>query len=330
MRRDDGGRIILSSRLSKGWVARVEKTLTSAEFPGTAILWEESYFEVVAADPLPQGGVRYVLEPWADRHAMRVTDRYDADSEALRAEEYRKSLQRESQRKSAGLLAVLTGHLPAVVQQEMAQELGIMPARVTMVSVFGVYAVIAAIVLFFVHRTMQSQSTPLLLAVMVGYLGIENTIRFHVAWSQGRPIGSAIGWIVYALYHAITRHGPSPFAVEKGAAVVITDAPEDVAQRDALAVREAFVTLLTPAEQARVAERFGYDYRHLSRSVALAILVVALVGIASSVKTHAMIATLWAAALAVEQILRLMAFRRGPASSVLRWFVRPFMRKLLR
>ena len=30
-----------------------------------------------------------------------------------------------------------------------------------------------------------------------------------------------------------------------------------------------------------------------------------------------------------EQVIRLAAFRRGPAASVLRFFVRPFVRKLL-
>ena len=43
----------------------------------------------------------------------------------------------------------------------------------------------------------------------------------------------------------------------------------------------------------------------------------------------AAIALLVAAALAVEQIVRLAALRRGPAASVLRFFVRPFVRKLL-
>src|SRR5438067_1319355 len=78
--RVDGERIVLSSRLPKGWTARVARTLTSAEFPGTAVLWEEQYFEVVGAEPLP-AGVRYTLEPWCDHHAMRVTARYDDDSE---------------------------------------------------------------------------------------------------------------------------------------------------------------------------------------------------------------------------------------------------------
>src|SRR5204862_4742451 len=88
LREGDDGQLILLSRLPKnGWTPRVEKTLTTAEFPGTAVLWEEQFFEVVTADPLPQGGVRYVLPPWRAHHAMRLTARYDPETEAQRVEE---------------------------------------------------------------------------------------------------------------------------------------------------------------------------------------------------------------------------------------------------
>src|SRR2546428_2438440 len=117
MRGGAGDRMTLPCRVSRGWTARVKKTSTSVKFPGTAVLWEERYFEVVVAEALPAGGVRYVLEPWRDHHAMRVTDRYDEESEAQRTNELRKQEQREKHRKSANALALLTGHLPAVVQE---------------------------------------------------------------------------------------------------------------------------------------------------------------------------------------------------------------------
>jgi hypothetical protein len=329
VRPGDGEQMIILSRLRKAWTARVAKTLTSAEFPGTAVLWEERYFEVVIADDLPQGGVRYVLQPWQDHHAMRVTDRYDTESEAQRVEEHREHLQREKGRKSANALGLLTGHLPAVVQYELGRELGVLPPRLTFVSILGMYAVAAGMVLLCVHFTMTDRPIPAPLLIALIYLAVENTIRVLINWTQSRPIGSTIGWIAYLPYHFISGRGPSPFATEKGWAVKITDAPEDVARRDAVSVREPFVTLLTAAEQSRVAERFGYDYRRESAAVAIMILIVAAIGVVSSYLTGAMIAFVAAVALAAEQILRLMAFRRGPAGSVLRFLVRPFVRKLL-
>ena len=52
--------------------------------------------------------MRYVLEPWRDHHAMRVTDRYDPESEALRADEYRRGLRQEAARKTANIAGVFT------------------------------------------------------------------------------------------------------------------------------------------------------------------------------------------------------------------------------
>src|SRR2546430_17376382 len=95
VRARDGERVVLASRLSKGWVPRVGKTLTTAEFPGTAVLWEERYFEVVDAHALPQGGVEYVLEPWREHHVMRVVQQYDEPSEAAPVAEHRAHLARE-------------------------------------------------------------------------------------------------------------------------------------------------------------------------------------------------------------------------------------------
>jgi len=329
VRQGDGEQIFLSSRLSKGWTPRVAKTLTSAEFPGTAILWDERFFEVVSADELKQGGVRYVLEPWRDHHAMRVTDRYDAESEAFRAGEYRRSIRQEAARKTANIAGVFTGNLPAIVQEQLARELGIMAPSLTFISILGTWLVVGGLVLGCVSYVMRREPMPLFLIVPAIYLSIENSFRFLIYWTQSRPIGSTIGWILYALFHFITGRGPSPFGVEKGYSVRVSAPPDDIARRDAFAVREAFVTLLTPEDQARVAERFEYDYRRESPAVAITILLVAAVGVVSSYMRGAVIALIVAAALGIEQIVRLAAFRRGPAASVLRFVVRPFVRKLL-
>jgi hypothetical protein len=40
VRPGDGEQFVLLSRIPKAWKPRVAKSLTSAEFPGTAVLWE--------------------------------------------------------------------------------------------------------------------------------------------------------------------------------------------------------------------------------------------------------------------------------------------------
>jgi len=329
VRRGDGEQVTLLSRISKGWTPRAEKTMTSAEFPGTAVQWGDQYFEVVFAEALPQGGVRYVLEPWREHHMMRFVDRYDAETEAARVEENRKLIQREKARVSANLLGLLTGHLPAVVQNELGREIGVLPPRLTFISILGSLFVIGLLVLYCVSRIMAQEPLPMFAAVPAVYLGIENTIRFFINWTQSRPIGSTVGFIAYGLFHAITRRGPSPFAEEKGWKVKIMESAPEVAAQDAFRTRAAFVTLLSAADQARVAQRFDYHYRRDSTKVAMVILFFAVVGAVASFRSGKLIPAGVAAVIAIEQVARLIAFRRGPAGSMFGFVVRPFVGKLL-
>jgi len=328
-RKGDGEQITLLSRIPKGWTPRVEKTMTSAEFPGTAVQWGEQYFEVVSAEALPQGGVRYVLEPWRENHMMRFVDRYDAETEAARVEENRKQIQREKGRVWANLLGLLTGHLPAVVQNELGREIGVLPPRLTFISILGVLLVIGLLILYCVSRIMAEEQPPLAAIVPAVYLAIENTIRFFINWTQSRPIGSTVGFIAYGLFYAITRKGPSPFAEEKGWKVKIAESTPEVAARDAYRTRAAFVTLLRAGDQARVAQRYDYDYRRSSMKVAFVILAFAAIGAVASYRTGKLIPAIVAALIVLEQVVRMIAFQRGPMGSVFGFIVRPFVRKLL-
>jgi hypothetical protein len=332
VRPGDGEQLVLVSRFPKQWTPRAPKSLTTAEFPGTAVLWEERYFEVVDAELLPQGGVRYVLEPWLEMHIMRTTDRYDPDREAERLAEWRALHSRETKRKSASALALLTGHLPSVVQEELGRDLGILPTRLTIVSAFGVYAVVIGLVLWIVSGIIEQRPKPFPIFMLTGYLFVESTFRFVVAWLGGRSMGSAVGTLGYLLYYytvADRSRAVSPFAREKGTLAPISEASEERATSDALLLREPLVTLLGRADQARVAKRFGYDYRRQSRFIAAVILVFASLGVATSIHSGARISLLVAASLAGEQLYRLAVLGRRPAGSVLGILARPFVRKLL-
>ena len=332
VRAADGERVVLLSRIAKSWTPRAPKTLTTAEFPGTAVLWEERYFEVISADALPRGGVRYVLEPWREMHAMRTIDHYDDAHEAARLAEHRAQLTRETNRKSANALALLAGHLPAGVQEELGRELGILATRLTIISALGVYAIVIALVLWIVSGMMAGAPRPLPVYIATGYLFIETSLRFGIAWLIGKPAGSAIGVAGYLIYYYVVAdrsRAVSPYAREKGTIVTISETPADRAVADALLMREALVTLLSPADQARVAARFGYDYRHQSSLIAILILFFAAIGVATSLHRGAVISLIAASVIAAEQIYRLAVLRRRPAGSILGIAARPFVRKLL-
>lgn len=339
VRRGDGEQWLLASRLPKGWRAREEKTLTSAEYPGTAVMIEEQYYEVVAVTERATG-IEYRLEPWHDEHVMRHVDRYDDASERARIEEHRRARQRVSRRRGTLAAAVITGQFPAAVQEHYANELGIVAHRLTIVSTLPAwFALGLAFWLIAGARLQKEQSpVPLPLLILVAMLALESAVRFMVAWTQNRPMGSVAGVLLYSLYYAVSPRREAlvaPFRASRGDGIHFTIPPE-AELRSALTIRQPLLTLLTPAEQRKLARRFEVDFHRDAVVVAWICLVCSGVGAISLLqKLQAApsflraISFLIAAAVAVEQPLRLLKLRHGPAGSLLAPLVRPFARKLL-
>jgi hypothetical protein len=333
--------MIILCRRSKGWTPRVPKSLTRAEYPGTAVLWEERYFEVVTAEN-GEGGVRYVLEPWRDSHVIRVSEPYDDASEARREADHRAAIAREKGRQAANLAGLFIGHLPAVVQEHLGSEIGILPTKLTALSLILPFMYLIWAVNDLARRTLNPNAPPmpLVLGAVGAYLLIESAIRLNVVWLLQRPIGSAAGLIAYLIYYvALGKYSGaiSPFTKTRGHQLYITRPPADVALRDAFAMREPLLTLLSPAEQAAMAERFGFNYRKHASIVAWLLLgfssagvITALVSLQHGPRMSAILSLLLALIIATEQLFRLSALRRGPAGSVLAIVVRPFARKLFR
>jgi hypothetical protein len=317
----------------------VPKSLTHAEHPGTAVLWEEEYYEVVNVDPLPGGGYRYILVPWRDALTMRVTDRYDEESEATRVAEHRANRVREAKRKTVNALALLTGHLPARVQEHFGGELGVLPHRLTLISLLTTVLVIVLLLGYHVHRVMNDPPPPVWTIPLLMFFGAEVVVRGFIAFQLQRPIGSVIGLFAYIVYYAFVPKSLAPVdatASAKGEAVVITEAPEDVKLRDALTMRASLITLLPAAEQERVAQRFEYHYREHAPGIAWLILVGSILGVITSVMTlrkhvtfSALTSLILAAALVVEQLWRLYVLQSRPIGSILGPLARPFVRRFL-
>jgi cation transporter-like permease len=317
----------------------VPRTLTSREHPGTAVLWDGQWFEVVGEERSTTE-ICYVLAPWPENHAIRISDTYDGASEVRREGEHNAALRREKNRTAANLLGMFTGQLPASVQEQLASELGLLAPRLTLLSLIPQFAFIVAAVLSTVSHVVDHTGGPKLgLAVLTIYFTIENLIRFNIAFNQGRPIGSAIGMLIYSVGYIFGLRkagGASPVQPIRGTAIYKTEAPPDIAIRDAVRMRAPLMTLLSVPEQEMLERQYGYDYREPAAVVATIILFSSIAGIVTSMRTlshgpsiSALVSLLVAAVLAAEQAYRLYVLRQRPAGSILAFLVRPFMRKLL-
>lgn len=333
------GRIVLASRFPKGWQARVPKTLTTPEHPGTAVLWDGEYYEVVEVAPMPPSGSRYVLDKWREEHAIRVSSVYDEANEAQRLAEYHAALRRERQRIGATFGGLFVGHLPAVVQEAMASELGILPVRLTMLSLLVSFAIFASIIFYMVAEVTNGHPMPPLLVILAAAQLGEMSLRYLVVMSQQRPIASSLGFLGYTLLYALAGRGrwTSPFARETGLSTASVLPPEpDQQLRDAFIIREPMVTLLPARDQELLARRFDYDHRRQGYAVAWGFLIFALLGIGTSIATlkhhgaslSALLSLGAALFIAIEQPLRMIEMRTRPAGSVIGHLVRPFVRRL--
>jgi hypothetical protein len=339
--REDGAAILTCRTAKQGWQARIEKTLTTPQHPGTAILWEEEYWEVVDIEVL-QSGVRYTLTSWPDSSAMRFVDSYDEVREVERAAERRRAIVREKGRRAAVALGFLTGHLPANVQMHLAENIGINPVRLTMISAIPPFVAFAACFVTIVGNVLPSLERryvpPPVVVALLAYLAVDSLIRFLFAMARGRPMGSIFGVIGYAIYYGLARDRSKlarPFAPERGSSVRTTDLTADMKLQSNLAFVEPLFSFLDPADQNRLAEKYGLNYRQTATTMATIVMVFSLLGavtsVGSAMQLHlsgfvSLVAAGW---LFVEQIVRLTKFQRGPAGSVLGFVLRPFLMRYL-
>jgi hypothetical protein len=67
------GRLVLACRVPKGWIARREATLTSPQHPGTAVYWDETWYEVVDIETIDAGADRS-RGRFGDGHGSKQVD----------------------------------------------------------------------------------------------------------------------------------------------------------------------------------------------------------------------------------------------------------------
>jgi len=342
----DGG-VWLICREPKGWHPRRGRSHTSSEYPGTAIRWETELFEVVEAHSHPDGSVRYRLETWPDRHAVRSIQTYDAASEAGRSFVQANRRGSIALRRLAILLSPLLGHLPGPVQEHMESEFGAPALMMTIVSALPLFALGSVSGLFslvaMVGGALSSgppglrditSSIPRLLPFPIAiYLVFESGIRLGAAFLQARPIGSVPGTLLYAIYGAFRGGAGVATLSSRG-----SPATPERALYDRFRMVEPLLALLPPEEQAVFERRFDMDVLRWGKVTAVLLLIIGGTNVFTSLLLLAaggggLGDWLWLLAgmgITIEQIGRLRRISSGqPAGSFLGLLVRPLGRKLL-
>jgi hypothetical protein len=346
-----GGGPVLVCPAPKSWKPRKGKTLTSAEYPGTAVEWGGGIFEVLQAEHLQDGGMRYRLAPWAEGHAIRRLEQYDEASERAREGEQIDRRDSVRKRRLSFLLAPLVGLLPGAKQKEMEIEFGAPALAMTISSALPLF-VIGLLGVFerFLGGLGGGIDLPVWLTPPIPialYLFAESALRLASAIGAGEPMGSLPVVIAYEAWQE--ARGPSENEPESEADPGNADAGEKDAaaappipetERDAFdryQMLEVLLSLLSPAEQKVLMQRFHFDPIRWGKITAAVLLLVgggnALAGLLNlTAGRWSVIDAAWILVggfLTVEQLRRWRQFKAGePAGSVLAPLVRPMTRAL--
>lgn len=332
------GVFLLECAVGKGWLARVARSQTRSEHPGTAVEWEGEVYEVLSIEPLAGTAVRYRLAPWEHGHAIRRIERYDEANEGARHAS-RADLHAGRDRFRLGIvLSPVLGHLPGAVQRRIEHAAGPSALVMTVVSaaplfLLGALVLIAALI----ARLGGSSIVPEWMAdhdSLFAYLTIESALRIYSAWIAREPMGSLAGYIAYWAWTLASGRETAP----RAAAALPAQPLAERTLQDRYRMIEPLLALLPPGDQTDLELRFGFDPLKWGRRTSLLILLVAGANVLISVaafrsRTDVFLdfaALIIGGLFIAEQIGRRRTIAQGkPAGSVLGALVRPLARRLL-
>lgn len=199
----DPARLVILSPIAKpGWRARAEATPTRPLFPGSAIAFEGTLFEIhTASTPRGTEPHRYELRAWENRFPIRETFEYSREE----AQRVRAAIA-AAQRKGAtahlfAWLLPLVGLLPRRLQDAIEAEYGVPAARATFWSALLTLGLSSTCTLVAIQAGLSlSMGGPrpgafsrwaLHWVALTGYLVLESIVRYRLSFPAGIAIGSA-------------------------------------------------------------------------------------------------------------------------------------------
>ncbi len=338
----EDGCVLLCTQETRNWIARKAQTQVSAEYPGTAVIWEDEIWEVLEIER-KESEIQYRLAPWDPRHAIRQPRPYSIHEDATRQKSEASEARSNEVRILLILLSPLSGLLPGHVQERFTRLHGSPRLGLTLISlilpfILGTIGVLGTFLMMASKLGDGSGSPPSFLDMaFLNYLFIESLLRFGVAMTDGRPTGSALLVVPYWILARWTGWLPAP---PQQKPEVIAPMEDEHILEDRFSMLEPLLSLLPPADQLVLEQRFPYKPFRWGKRTSTVILVLMAAQAADAVGNishgpitggHAFISLALATFLSLEQIYRLTQMSQGNLSgSVLGYLVRPLARPLLR
>jgi len=201
---DGGGIVVLSADFDLGWRPRAGGNL------GTAIMWEDSSFEVVDREPWRRGA-RWTLAPWAGEDVMRVVLSLDDASVNAAAQAARTAARAAELRPWLWLLSPFLGFAAASWQRRWRDDWGYPALLATWLSATLEIVVGAACLIEFIVAMIGDASLFPWMPRPLIYLGlvffVEGLVRLMQVFSDAEPVGSIFGFLIALLEH---REPPAP------------------------------------------------------------------------------------------------------------------------
>ena len=199
----------------EGWKYRPPRVPNRPAFPGTAVLFQERWYEIVALKRL---GSRYVYElaPWEPSQTVRAPTELNAQTAQAATEAFRNKVRTEKAGTVATLLIPLVGLLPAEEQNRLESSLGIQPSIGTAISagVMVIWSISSLLLAFAFSQGMDMGALKdyaefcLEMIPLWIYLFPESLARLATG-IRGEPLGSFLVAGPYSLIQTLIGRRPA-------------------------------------------------------------------------------------------------------------------------